>query len=166
MTYSPTSCAVSTGSDRCQPRHERRHPVPSRRRRQDRCARIAGKKCHSAPPTPPIGPQSSGSARRWPSFEGKLHLERFRVTLNGLGGFHMGNPGSILTACSAPSATSRPQRPKQITMPPARTSIWLHDSNQTASGKPGRFTYNEFEFRDMTGYLRCHSKAPTKRKRR
>ena len=26
-----------------QPRHERRHPVPSRRRRQDRCARIAGK---------------------------------------------------------------------------------------------------------------------------
>ena len=120
----------------------------------------------SAPPTPPIGPQSSGSARRWPSFEGKLHVERFRITLNGLRGFHMGNPGSILTACSAPSATSRPQRSKQITMPPARTSIWLHDSNQTASGKPGRFTYNEFESRDMTGYLRCHSKAPTKRKRR
>ena len=43
MTYSPTSCAVSTGSDRRQHRHERRHPVPSRRRRQDRCARIAGK---------------------------------------------------------------------------------------------------------------------------
>ena len=43
VTYSPTSCAVSTGSDRRQPRHERRHPVPSRRRRQDRCARIAGK---------------------------------------------------------------------------------------------------------------------------
>ena len=43
MTCSPTSCAVSTGSDRRQPRHERRHPVPSRRRRQDRCARIAGK---------------------------------------------------------------------------------------------------------------------------
>ena len=43
VTCSPTSCAVSTGSDRRQPRHERRHPVPSRRRRQDRCARIAGK---------------------------------------------------------------------------------------------------------------------------
>ena len=40
VTCSPTSCAVSTGSDRRQPRHERRHPVPSRRRRQDRCARI------------------------------------------------------------------------------------------------------------------------------
>ena len=43
MTYSPTFCAVSTGSDRRQPWHERRHPVPSRRRRQDRFARIAGK---------------------------------------------------------------------------------------------------------------------------
>ena len=30
-------------SDRRQPRHERRHPDPLRRRRQDRCARIAGK---------------------------------------------------------------------------------------------------------------------------
>ena len=93
VTCSQTSCAVSTGSDRRQPRHERRHPVPSRRRLQDRCARTAGKKCHSAPPTPPIGPQSSGSARRWPSFEGELHVEPFRITLNGLGGFHMGNPG-------------------------------------------------------------------------
>ena len=51
------------------------------------------KNCHSAPPTPPIGPQSSGSARRWPSFEGELPVEPFRATLNGLGGFHMGNPG-------------------------------------------------------------------------
>ena len=33
-------------------------------------------------------------ARRWPSFEDELHVERFRITLNGLGGFHMGNPGS------------------------------------------------------------------------
>ena len=81
------------GSDRRQPRHERRHPVPSPRCRQDRCARIAGKKRHSAPPTPPIGPQSSGSARRWASFEVELHVERLRATLNGLGGFHMGNPG-------------------------------------------------------------------------
>ena len=24
---------------------------------------------------------------------GELRVERFRVTLNGLGGFHMGNPG-------------------------------------------------------------------------
>ena len=50
-------------------------------------------KCHSGPPKPPLGPQSSGSARRWPSFEGELHVERCRATLNGLGGFHMGNPG-------------------------------------------------------------------------
>ena len=50
-------------------------------------------KCHSAPPTPQIGPQSSGPARRWLSFEGELRVERFRVTLNGLGGYHMGNPG-------------------------------------------------------------------------
>ena len=41
----------------------------------------------------PIGPQSSGSARRWLSFERELQVERFRVTLNGLGEFHMGNPG-------------------------------------------------------------------------
>ena len=40
-----------------------------------------------------LGPQSSESARRWPSFEGKLHIERFRTTLNGLEVFHMGNPG-------------------------------------------------------------------------
>ena len=45
--------------------------------------------------------------------------------------------GSIIAACSAPSVTSRPLRPKQITMLPAKTSIWLRDSNQTASGKPG-----------------------------
>ena len=56
-------------------------------------ARIAGKKCRSAPPTPPIGPQSSGLARRWPSLEGELHVQPLRITLNGLGGFHMGNPG-------------------------------------------------------------------------
>ena len=24
-----------------------------------------------------------------------MHVERFRATLNGLGGFHLGNPGSI-----------------------------------------------------------------------
>ena len=51
------------------------------------------KKCHSAPPAPPIGPQSSSSARKWPSFEGELHVEPFRITLNELGEFHMGNPG-------------------------------------------------------------------------
>ena len=37
------SCAVSTGLDSRQPRHEQRHPIPSRRRRQDPCARIAVK---------------------------------------------------------------------------------------------------------------------------
>ena len=55
--------------------------------------RIAGKKCQSGPPVPPLGPQSSGSARRWLSFEGELHVERFRVTLHGLGRLHMGNFG-------------------------------------------------------------------------
>ena len=68
----------------------------SRRRRQDRCARIGPdrrQQCHSAPPKPPIGPQSSGSARRWLSFERELQVERFRVRLNGLGEFHMENPG-------------------------------------------------------------------------
>ena len=92
VTCSPTSCAVSTGSDRRQPRHERRHPVPSRRRRQDRCARIAGKNAiprHQRRQSVHNHPD----ARRWPSFEGELHVERFRITLNGLGGFHMGNPG-------------------------------------------------------------------------
>ena len=132
VTCSPTSCAVSIGSDRRQPRHERRHPVPSRRRRQDRCARIgpdSRQKCHSAPPTPPIGPQSSGSARRWPSFEGELHVERFRVTLNGLGGFHMGNPD--LSSVARPRGDSglprdhsdqgtRYRRPRRAT---ARASI-------------------------------------------
>ena len=43
VTDSPTSCAVTTGSDLRQPRHQRLHPVPSRRFRQDLCARIAGK---------------------------------------------------------------------------------------------------------------------------
>ena len=53
-------------------------------------ARIAGKMPFRAT-NAKLGPQSSGSARRWPSFEGELHVERFRATLNGLGGFHMGN---------------------------------------------------------------------------
>ena len=86
VTCSPTSCAVSTGSDCRQPRHERWPPVPSGRRRQDRCARTGPdrrQKCHSGPPMPPLGPQSSGSARRWSSLEGELHVERFRVTLDG-----------------------------------------------------------------------------------
>ena len=45
-----------------------------------------------------ISPQSSGSARRCLSFEGELHVERVRSTLNGLGGFHMGNLGSSNTS--------------------------------------------------------------------
>jgi len=48
-----------------------------------------------------------------------------------------GSTGSTITACSAPSGTSHPQRPKLTTMQPKRPSIWLHDSNETASGKPG-----------------------------
>ena len=34
------------------------------------------------------------NAIRWPSFEGELLVERFRGTLKGLGGFHLGDPGS------------------------------------------------------------------------
>ena len=49
----------------------------------------------------------------------------------------IGSTSSIIATCSAPSATSRPLKPKNITMPPEKTSIWLHDSNQTAYGKPG-----------------------------
>ena len=75
----------------------------------------------------PIGPQSSGSARRWPSFEGELHVERFRVTLNGLGGFHMGNPGS-----SGPS-------PPTISLPP---------SSASASGSNKTYATN-FRFRSL-----------------
>ena len=48
-----------------------------------------------------------------------------------------GSTGSTIIACSVPSAISRPPRPKPITMQPSTTSIWLHDSNETASGKPG-----------------------------
>ena len=43
-TCSPASRTASTGSDRRQPRHDRRHPLPSHRRRQNRCAQIGGNK--------------------------------------------------------------------------------------------------------------------------
>ena len=36
---------------------------------------------------------SSRSVRRWLSFEGELHVERFRVILNGPGGLPKGVPG-------------------------------------------------------------------------
>lgn len=52
-----------------------------------------------------------------------------------------GSTGAKTNAFSAPSATFRPPRPKQITMQPKRPSIWLHDSIENAPGKPGRFKH-------------------------
>ena len=52
--------------------------------------------------------------------------------------------GSTITASSVPSGISRLPRPKPITMQPKRTSIWLHDSNETASGKPGTLQFGIF----------------------
>ena len=68
-------------------------PFLPRRRRHDRCARIAGKNAIPRHQRRQLVLNHPGSARRWPSFEGKLHIERFRTTLNGLEVFHMGNPG-------------------------------------------------------------------------
>jgi len=48
-----------------------------------------------------------------------------------------GSIGSTTGASSAPSGTSCPQKPRPNTMQPTRPSIWSHDSNETASGKPG-----------------------------
>lgn len=48
-----------------------------------------------------------------------------------------GLTGSTTTACSAPSGTFRLLTPRPTTMQPTRPSIWSHDSNETASGKPG-----------------------------
>ena len=55
-----------------------------------------------------------------------------------------GSTGSTTSACSVPSAISRPPRQKPITMQPATTSIWSHDSNETASGKPGMLQIEAF----------------------
>jgi len=45
--------------------------------------------------------------------------------------------GSTIAASSRLSGISRPPKPKPTTMPPPCRSLWRHDSNQTASGKPG-----------------------------
>ena len=50
------------------------------------------------PPTLLIGPQFSGSTRRRPSFEGGLHVERFRVTLNRLKGLTIDRPNQVWCA--------------------------------------------------------------------
>jgi transposase InsO family protein len=47
-----------------------------------------------------------------------------------------GSTGTTTSASLAQSATSHPPRPRQNTMQPERPSIWLHDSNENASGKP------------------------------
>ena len=39
-------------------------------------------------------PFRATNAANWSSII-RMHVERFRVTLNGLGGFHMGIPASI-----------------------------------------------------------------------
>lgn len=56
--------------------------------------------------------------------------------------------GSTTIGCSAPSGTSRRPKPRPTTMQPTRPSIWSHDSNKTASGKPGTL-----QISDMTALL-------------
>jgi putative transposase len=48
-----------------------------------------------------------------------------------------GSTGSTTAACSNPSATCLPPRPKRVTMPRPRCKPWLPNPNQMASGKPG-----------------------------
>ena len=96
VTRSPTSCAVSTGSDRRQPRHERWHPVPSGRRRQDRCTRTG---------SPARMPFRSTNAATWSPIiriaaklvviRRRMLVERFRVTLNGWEGSIWGIPARV-----------------------------------------------------------------------
>jgi len=49
-----------------------------------------------------------------------------------------GSIGSITIASSDPLDTSRRPKPRPTSMQPTRHSIWWHDSNEIASGKPGR----------------------------
>jgi len=45
--------------------------------------------------------------------------------------------GSTIVGCWSPSATSRPPKPKINIMLPRTISIWQHDSQPKASGRPG-----------------------------
>ena len=45
--------------------------------------------------------------------------------------------GSTTAACSSPSATSLPPKPKRATINRSRPSPWQRDSTKSASGKPG-----------------------------
>ncbi len=55
-----------------------------------------------------------------------------------------GSTDSTITACSRPSGIYRPPRLKRRTMQPERPSVWLHDSSETASGKPGTLHHSEY----------------------
>ena len=84
---------ILTGSDRRQPRHERRHPVPSRRRRQDRCARIAGKNAiprHQRRQLVLNHPDRREDGRH---SKANCTSRGFQPHSSGLGRFHLGNPG-------------------------------------------------------------------------
>ncbi len=48
-----------------------------------------------------------------------------------------GSTGSTIVGCWSLSATSRPPKPKINIMLPRTTSIWQHDSQPKASGRPG-----------------------------
>ena len=54
-----------------------------------------------------------------------------------------------------------PPRPKPSTMQPSTTSIWLHDSNETASGKPGTLQTNQRELATRCPISRCRSSQPS-----
>lgn len=53
-----------------------------------------------------------------------------------------GSIGSTTIAYSVPSARSPPLKPRPTTMPHRRNSLWRHDPNQTACGKPGTLHLN------------------------
>jgi transposase InsO family protein len=61
-------------------------------------------------------------------------------TINGLYKaevIHRRGPWRIIVGCWSPSATSHPPKPKINIMLPRPTSIWQHDSQPKASGRPG-----------------------------
>ena len=90
----------------------------------------------SATATTTRWPKRSTASTRSRRSAGAAHGDRSRPSNTPPS---LGSTGSIIATCSAPSATSRPQRPKQITMPPAKTSIWLIIQTKLPPGKPGRF---------------------------
>ena len=74
---------------------------------------------------------------------------RIATQLNGLRKLALGHPAidrrtakpdTVLNLGQA-NEPRHPPRPKRTTMQPERPSIWSHDSNETASGKPGTLQF-------------------------